>query len=100
MIFPVIGSTQTKEEKNEVLPMSIVTEFWLSAVNSFGALYEAVFKSVYSRKDKAKLIPQVAKQCVAKILESFLGLAPFTQLTLFDEGEMALLIFEIRLQEQ
>ena len=31
---------------HEALPMSLVTEFWLSAVNVFGALYEVVFKSV------------------------------------------------------
>ena len=72
---------------HEVLPMPLVTEFWLSTVNTFGALYEAVFTSVYSRKGNAKLTPQAAKQCVTKFLESFLGLAHFTQLTLFDEGE-------------
>ena len=68
---------------HETLPMSIVTD----SVNSFGALYDAVFTSVYSRQSKAKLTQQAAKQCITKCLESFLGLAPFTQLTLFDEGD-------------
>ena len=36
---------------------------------------------------KAKLTPQTAKQCVTKFLELFPGIVPFTQLTLFDEGE-------------
>ena len=63
---------------HEALPMSIVTEFWLSSVNTFEVLYEAVFTSVYSRQGKAKLTPQVAKQCVTKFLESFPGLSPFT----------------------
>ena len=31
---------------HEGLPMSIVTEFWLATVNTFGALYEVVFTSV------------------------------------------------------
>ena len=43
---------------HETLSMSIITEFWLSVVNIYGALYEAVFTSVYSRKGKAKLTPQ------------------------------------------
>ena len=72
---------------HEELPMSLVTEFWLSTVNTFGALYEAVFTSVYSRKGKSKLTQKAAKQCVTKFLESFPGLAHFTQLTLFDEAE-------------
>ena len=46
---------------HEALPMSIITEFWLSAVNTFGALYEAVFTSVYSRQRKAKMTPPAAK---------------------------------------
>ena len=46
---------------HEALPMSLVTEFWLSTVNVFGALYEVVFKSVYSRTGKVKLTPQAAK---------------------------------------
>ena len=32
-----------EEETHEALHMSIVTEFWLSAVNTFGTLYEKVF---------------------------------------------------------
>ena len=72
---------------HEALHMSIVTEFWLSSVNTFGALYEAVFTSVYSRQGKTKSTLQAAKQCVTKFLESFSGLAPFTQLTLFSEGD-------------
>ena len=63
--------------------MSIVTD----SVNSFGALYDVVFTIVYSRQGKAKLTQQAAKQCVTKCLEPFLGLAPFTQLALFDEGD-------------
>ena len=31
--------------------------------------------------------PQAAKQCVTNFLESFPGIFPFTQLSLFDEGE-------------
>ena len=69
------------------MPTSIVTEFWLSVVNIFGALYEVVLQSVYSRTCKTKLTPQVAKQYVTKFLKSFPGIVPFTQLTLFDEGE-------------
>ena len=46
---------------HEALLMSLVTKFWLSAVNIFEALYKAVFKSVYSRTGKAKLSPQAAK---------------------------------------
>ena len=46
---------------HEGLPMSIVTEFWLSAVNTFGALYEVLFASVYSRQGKAKITPPDAK---------------------------------------
>ena len=72
---------------HEVLLMSLVTNFWLSTVNKFESLYETVFKSVYSRTGKAKLVPQTAKQCVTKFLESFTGIVSFTQLTLFDEGE-------------
>ena len=71
---------------HKALSMSIVTEFWLSAVNTFGALYEVVFTSVYSRQGKAKITPPEARQCVTKFLESFPGLVPFTELTLFDEG--------------
>ena len=71
---------------HEALPMFIVTEFWLSVINTFGALYEVVFTSVYSRQEKAKITPPDAKQCVTKFLESFPGLVPFTELTLFDEG--------------
>ena len=67
---------------HEALHMSIVTKFWLSSVNTFEVLYEAVFTSVYSRQGKAKLTPQVAKHCLTKFLESFPGLSPFTQLTL------------------
>ena len=78
----------TEEEgTHEALPMSIVTNFWLSVVNAFGALYEAVFTSVYSRKGNAKLTPQAAKQCVTKFFESFPGLTSFMQLTIFDEGD-------------
>ena len=71
---------------HKALSMSIVTEFWLSAVNTFGALYEVVFTSVYSRQGKAKITPPEARQCVTKFLESFPGLVPFIELTLFDEG--------------
>ena len=46
---------------HEALYMSLVTEFWLSTVNTFGALYDVVFKSVYSRTGNVKLTPQVAK---------------------------------------
>ena len=63
------------------------SEFWLSAVNTFGSLYEVVFQSVYSRTGKTKLTPQDAKQCVMKFLKQFSGIIPFTQLTFFDEGE-------------
>ena len=71
---------------HEALPMSIVTEFWLTSVNTFGALYEVVITSVYSRQRKSKITPPETKQCVTKFLESFPGLVPFTELTLFDEG--------------
>ena len=46
---------------NEALPMSIVIEFWLSAVNIFGALYKIVFQSVYSRTGKAKPTPHAVQ---------------------------------------
>ena len=72
---------------HEALHMSIVTKFWLSSVNTFGALYEAVFTSVYFIQSKAKLTPQAAKQCVTKFFESFPGLTSFMQLTIFDEGD-------------
>ena len=49
------------KDTHEALPMSIVTEFWLSSVNTFELLYEAVFTSVYFRKGKAKLTPHAAK---------------------------------------
>ena len=42
---------------HEALPMFIVTDFWLSPVNTFGALYEAIFTSVYSRQGKTKPTP-------------------------------------------
>ena len=71
---------------HEALPMSIVTEFWLAAVHTFGSLYEAVFTSVYSRHGKAKMTPPEAKPCITKFLESFPDLVPFTELTLFEEG--------------
>ena len=77
----------------ETLLMSIVTEFWLSTVNTFESLYEVVFQSVYSRTG-------TAKQCVAKFLESFPEIAPFTQLTLFDEGKIEFMTFAIRQQER
>ena len=69
----------------DVLPMSIVTEFWISAVNTFGGSYEVVFQSVYSRTGKYKLTPQATKKCVTKFLESFPRIVPFPKLTLFDE---------------
>ena len=72
---------------NKVLPMSTVTEFWLSTVNICGVLYEVVFLSVYSRTDKAKPTPEAANQCGIKFLKSFPGIVSFTQLSLFDEGE-------------
>ena len=50
-----------KGSTHEALPMSIVTEIWLSAVNTLGALYEVVFTSVYSRQGKAKITPPDAK---------------------------------------
>ena len=71
---------------HEALPMSIVTEFWLAVVHTFGSLYEAVFTSVYSRHGKAKMTPPEAKPCITKFLESFPDLVPFTELTLFEEG--------------
>ena len=85
---------------HEVLPMSLVTDFWLSTVNTFGPLYEVVFKSVYSKTGKAKLTPQATKQCVTKFLESFPGMIPFTQLTLSMKGKMEITIFAIRQQER
>ena len=39
-------------EPKDALAMSLVTEFWSSVMNTFGALYEAVFKSVYSTTAK------------------------------------------------
>ena len=81
---------------HEVLHMLIVTEFWISEVNTFGALYEMMFQSVYSRMSKSKLVPQASKQCVTKFFESFPGIFPFTQLILFDEGEMEIITFATR----
>ena len=66
--------------------MSVLTKNWLSVINTFGALYEVVFQSVYSRTGKSKLTPQASKQYVTKFLESFPRIASFTQLILFDEG--------------
>ena len=79
--------------------MSIITEFWFSTVNTFGALYAILFKMEYFRTGKAKLTPQAAKQCVAKFLESFPGIFSFTPLTLFDESKMELITFAIMWQE-
>ena len=79
---------------HKALYMLIVTDFCLSTVNTFGALYKAVFTSVHSRKGKAKLTQQAAKQCVTKFLESFPGLSPFTQLTIFDEGGIEFMILQ------
>ena len=71
---------------HEALPMTIVTEFWLAAVYTFGTLYEPVFTSVYSRHGKAKMTPPEAKPWITEFLASFPDLAPFTKLTLFEEG--------------
>ena len=50
------GYMQCTEEgvTKEALHISTVTDLWLSAVHTFGALYEVVFQSVYSRTGTAK----------------------------------------------
>ena len=86
----IIGYRQYVEdgETLEVLPMSPVTEFWLSAVNTFGALYRAVFQSVYSRTSKLKPTPDAAQYSVKEIYASFPRTVPLTTTSLLEEGEI------------
>ena len=78
-----------KEGKTkEALSLSTVVEFWLSVVNTFGALYEAEFKSMYSRTDKAKLTTHDAQQCDKVFYASFTGIVPFTTTSLLEEGNV------------
>ena len=67
--------------------MAPVTEFWLSVVNAFGALNEAVFQSVYSKIDKTKPTPTAAQHYVKDYYVSFPSTVPFTTIGLFEEGE-------------
>ena len=62
----ITGYRQYEEEGEtlESLPMTPVTEFWLSVVNTFGALYEAVFQSVHSRTGKTKHTPDAAQHYI------------------------------------
>ena len=86
----IIGYRQYVEdgETLEVLPMSPVTEIWLSAVNTFGALYRAVFQSAYSRTSKFKPTPDAAQYSVKEIYASFPRTVPLTTTSLLEEGEI------------
>ena len=79
----VPGKELLDDHLHATLPMSIFIEFWISVVDTFEALYEVVFQSVYSKAGKDKRTPQATKQCVTNLLESFPGIVPFTQLTFF-----------------
>ena len=78
---------EEKGETLEALSISTVTEFWLSAVNIFWALYEAVFQSVYSRTDKAKFTLATGQHCVKEYYVSFPSIVLFITVSLFQEGE-------------
>ena len=75
------------EETREKLSLSMVIKFWIATVNIFGALYEVMLKSVYSRIDKANLTPQEAQKIVKAFNEVFPGTVPFTTTSLFEEGK-------------
>ena len=62
-------------------------DFWLSTVNTFVALYEAEFKSIYSRIGKTKHTPHDAHKCVKSFYVSFPSTLLFTAASLFEEED-------------
>ena len=84
---------EIKGEIKVVLPLSMVTEFWIAAVNTFGALYEVELKILYSRIDKAKLTQQDTQQCLESFYEISSGTIPFTTTSLFEEGDVGTRVF-------
>ena len=76
-----------KKERIESLILSTVTNSWLSVVNTFGVLYEAVFESVCFKTGKAISIPFYVQQCVKVFNSVFPKIVPFITTSLFAEGE-------------
>jgi len=64
-------------------------------MNTFGALYETVFESVYSRTGKSISNPLDVQRCVNAFNLAFPKIDPFTTISLFEEGEHELTILDV-----
>ena len=76
-------------ELRGTLSLTKVTEFWLAAVRTFGALHETSGTSVYSTEDIATPSPPPSNKhsCVNYFVNTFLDTEEFSPQRLFEEGD-------------
>ena len=69
------------------IPVTPLTEFWLTSVSTFGALYEAEFITVYSKTDHPIISPELALNWIKTLTKKVEGKIAFSAATLFAEGD-------------